>query len=350
LPSTQSLRLGIVGCGAIAQLHAEAVLNVPDARLTCLVDKDLSRAEGLRKLLGVSCAVSDGWDHAAGLADAMIVALPHNLHASVTQDLLEKGLHVLCEKPLATSAADAEACTRTAGERRLTLAVGMIRRFHWNTPLMRMVVREGALGTLERFEYVDGFAHAWPSATPFYFRKELAGGGIWTTMGVHILDQLLAWFDDLHVTSYADDNCGGVEADARAELVGVVDGLPIPGTVRCTNLYNLRSHFTLFGSDAAATIDAGDTVSVEIRRTMGGRSAILALRDEAAPKASPADRAYFEAQIRDFVAAVRTGARPTANGDDAVTVLQKIEECYRVRRPLESPWTELAARTEGGAP
>jgi predicted dehydrogenase len=341
------LRLGIIGCGAIAHLHADAILKTEGVELSCLVDADEARARDLAALFRVNCPVLKDYREAVGRMEAAIVALPHHLHGKVNLDLLGAGIHVLCEKPLATSIEEAESCVAQAGEKKMTLGVGMIRRFHWTTALMRLLMSSGQLGSLERFEQVDGAAHSWPSATPFYFSRELAGGGIFTTMGVHLLDSLLAWFDDLEAAGYADDNFGGIEADACARLLGRVGSEIVPGTLRCTNLYDLRSHFTVFGSKGSATIHGDNTVSIEVRGAVAGRELAWWVKDPQAPEVLPPDYVYFQAQIRDFAEAVRTGRPPRADGPTAVRVLRIIDQCYGMASRLEQPWMELALFPEG---
>ena len=87
-------RIAIIGCGAVAHAHVPVVASNSRAEVTVVVDRVLERAQDLATSSGIPHAVADYKD-VIGLADAAIVALPHHLHAQVSDDLLRAGMHVL---------------------------------------------------------------------------------------------------------------------------------------------------------------------------------------------------------------------------------------------------------------
>src|SRR5581483_2265235 len=121
----ERLRIAILGCGAITKSrHLPAVLAHPDAQLAALVDTDTERAAALARLNRVQCRITADYRSVLGEVDAIINALPNSLHAPVIMEALNAGVHVLCEKPLATTSADARACCELATQKNLVLAVG----------------------------------------------------------------------------------------------------------------------------------------------------------------------------------------------------------------------------------
>src|SRR4051794_39425130 len=101
----QKLRIAVVGCGAVAQIHhLPALAASENAEAVLLVDNDESRARALAERFGVPGVTTD-FREIPGRADAAIVALPNNLHAPVAIELLRRGVPVLVEKPMAMTSA-----------------------------------------------------------------------------------------------------------------------------------------------------------------------------------------------------------------------------------------------------
>lgn len=122
------VRAAVVGCGHFGRHHAEKYAACAGARLVAVVDRDEAAAQSLAKRLGV-LALTDAGD-LPGLADAASVAVPTSGHLEVASRLLEGGLHVLVEKPLATSLADASVLIGLAARHERILQVGHLERFN----------------------------------------------------------------------------------------------------------------------------------------------------------------------------------------------------------------------------
>jgi predicted dehydrogenase len=98
-----TVRLGLVGCGAIARLHAQRLLADPRARLVGLVDENRAAAERFRQELVPGSSVFDNVEHLLGVAalDGVVVCTPTRYHFDQVMACRRRGVHVLCEKPLA---------------------------------------------------------------------------------------------------------------------------------------------------------------------------------------------------------------------------------------------------------
>jgi predicted dehydrogenase len=120
----EPLRVVLVGCGAIGELVARDVYAaLPQCRVTAVVDRVAARAGAVGELLGVPGFASLGEALAAAPADAVDLRLPHDLHAAMLIEALDRDLHVLVEKPLATTAQDAHAMLDAVERSRRTVAV-----------------------------------------------------------------------------------------------------------------------------------------------------------------------------------------------------------------------------------
>jgi UDP-N-acetylglucosamine 3-dehydrogenase len=130
------VRVALVGCGTAAEYyHLPALMSEVGADALWFVDPDVERARELAASAGAppSHAVADA---SSATVDAAVVATPSHLHAEIASGLLESGVHVLCEKPLATPAADARRVADAATRSGNVLAVGHFRRFFATTPLV----------------------------------------------------------------------------------------------------------------------------------------------------------------------------------------------------------------------
>ena len=214
------IRIAILGCGAITRsAHLQTVLLHPEVELVALVDADIKRARLLAGTLGTKCEILADYRSVFGRVDAIINALPNDMHATVNQGALSAGVHVLCEKPLSTTAADGLACCELAQQKNRLLAVGMNWRFFDSHRLLRLVLEEGLLGTLDRYDWECGGSFDWRSASQFYFSQALAGGGVLIDFGVHLLDKVIDWLGPVSGFDYQDDDWGsGIEANAIVDL------------------------------------------------------------------------------------------------------------------------------------
>jgi predicted dehydrogenase len=340
------IRVAILGCGAITKTrHLPAVLAHREVQLAALVDLDLKRAQALAASYGLKCRTTTDYRLLMGEVDAFIVALPNNLHASVTLEALRNGIHVLCEKPLAVDPQDAQRCAERATETGLVLAVGMNRRFLPSSDLFRLVLEEGLLGKLRDYRCQYGGPYDWDTASGFYFSRAEAGGGVLIDYGVHLLDLLIDWFGAVIRFDYQDDDWGGgIEANALVELEHVGSYGAVAGHLRLSRTYSLKNCLTVHGSEASVEISAADPTTIVLDRTLRGQPIREALR---LPGSDPAPSHSFYRQLDNFIRSIRGLEKPRVDAWQALRVLELVHDCYAHRRRIPEPWAEpLAAPSE----
>ena len=123
-----TIRVGVVGVGAIGQNHARVLAELPQAELAAIFDTDADRAKELADKYGAR-PVSDLATFAE-LVDAATVATPTVTHAEIGGTLLDLGKHILVEKPITTNVADAQMLVDKARKQDRILQVGHIERFN----------------------------------------------------------------------------------------------------------------------------------------------------------------------------------------------------------------------------
>jgi len=332
------IRLAILGCGAITRSeHISAVSAHPSVELAALVDSDLSRARSLIQDRGLNCKAVADYHELLGRVDAVINALPNHLHTATNQDFLLAGVHVLCEKPLAITSAEARACTELAEQKGLVLAVGMNRRFAASHPLLKLVMEEELLGSVQEYDFQYGGAFDWRSASGFYFDRAKAGGGALVDFGVHMLDSVIDWYGPVSAFDYQDDDWGsGIEANAILDVKH--DGRlgAVKGRLRLSRTFALKNRLLVRGAEADAEISVQDPEVVVLHRRIGSEPVSETLR----LKNYPAGSSYLR-QLDNFVRSIVNADKPEADGWQAVRVLELIENCYAHRQRIPEPWAEI---------
>lgn len=327
-PKEEEVRIALVGCGAIAHAHARAIAAVSRARCTVLFDVDKTRAEALRSTYFPTAKVVDNLDHVGAQADASIVAVPNAFHAPVTLALLRGGGHVLCEKPLATTEADAQEMMALAAAERRVLACGLTRRFVGSTALVAETLRRGIVGQPKRFEIRESVWN-WPFGRAT-FDRSVGGGGVLIDMGPHVIDLLTTWLGPVEVLDYADDAEGGVEATAWAHIrCQALHGL-VDGEIYLTRAYRTNNYARISCDEGYIEIDPHKRTQIKI--AFGDRPHDFITTAEA----NASDP--FARQLDNFVAAINGQEELVAPIADAVAVVRLIESCYKRRRPLNEPW------------
>jgi predicted dehydrogenase len=333
------IRLAILGCGEITKIgHLPAAAVHPGIGTLWLIDADTSRARRLAEHFRLDCQIAPDYKTVLPQVDALINALPNSLHAPVNLEAIQAGVHLLCEKPLATTAADARACCEAAEKKGVLLAVGMNRRFVASHKLLPIVLQEGYLGELLGYDWPYGGVFDWTSASGFYFSRKLAGGGALLDFGVHLLDSLIDWFGPVVHFDYQDDDWGGgIESNAILELQHSGRCGEVKGQVRVSRTYPLRNRLLIRGSKAQAEIPAEDPDTLVIHREAGGCEVSETLR-----LPNFAGTTTFYKQLDNFIESIRGNQKLESDGWQALRVIELIEACYARRRRIPEPWSEVA--------
>ena len=126
--SDQPVKVGVVGIGALGQHHVRVYSELPGTELVGIYDVDRARAEKLARKH--RCGVFDSIEALAAEVSAASVVVPTDLHREVAGYLLEQGVHLLVEKPIAASTSEAEELVALAEQHKCILQIGHIERFN----------------------------------------------------------------------------------------------------------------------------------------------------------------------------------------------------------------------------
>ncbi len=329
----KEIRVALVGCGAIALTHARALMNIKRANCTALFDLDPARAEFFRRRFFPTARVMRDSGEVAAYADAAIVAVPNVHHPAVSVQLLQAGVHVLCEKPLAISPLEAEGMAETARQTNRVLACGFMRRFFGSTELVSDALRRNLLGKPLGFE-VQESTWDWPLNRATFDRR-VAGGGVLIDLGPHVFDLLATWFGPLMVDEYLDDIRGGVESVSLARVTCATGHGPVTGSIYLTRAFRTPNRLHIVCEHGHIDVDPHEWSQI---RVAFGNDKKPFITTAAVPAFDP-----FKKQLKNFLATVAGETKLIAPAEAGVSAAAVIESCYSRRKPYHEPWATTAS-------
>jgi predicted dehydrogenase len=172
------VRVGILGTGNVVRaFHLPALAGNPRAEVVAIGNHRLESMQRVARDFNISKSYTD-FDLMAQdpQIDAVVNALPNYLHAPVTIKMLQGGKHVLCEKPMAMTALEAQAMVGAADAARRNLMIAHVWRSNPEVQWLRDVVRAGTLGTIFKVKAHAIVAGRGPALDSWFVRRETGGG------------------------------------------------------------------------------------------------------------------------------------------------------------------------------
>ncbi len=306
--------LALVGCGRWGKRLARALSWHDAFSLVAVVDSDPVARAWARESAPNSLGFSDIRALVrADVAGAAVVATPTPSHADIAECLLEGGLDVLVEKPLARSAADAARLSELCASSGRVGMVGHILRFAPSTNELVRLCRSGALGAIEEVTAVRATQSGGPDA-------------LWT-LGPHELATLQA-LDMSRIVSCA----GELEGDAITARLSLASGVKARFSWSTRAARPMRRTIVrgTLGSVTLDELDAG--APIRLVCSAHAATSVLPLSASAAPPA----RTPLELELDHFAASIGARTRPVtdfAEGARVVGVLERIERSIVVPAP-----------------
>lgn len=351
-PQAGELRVGVVGIGWAGQQHLKAYDSLEGVRIVSLAGMEQELRDSLQAEYSIPNAFA-GWEEMLehGGLDAISVAVPTFLHAPIAIAALERGLHVLSEKPIARNAVEGQAMVDAARGAGRVLDVAFNHRRRGDIQALKEVIDDGGLG---RPYYAKA---SWlrrsgiPMLGSWFTNPELAGGGPLADIGVHALDYALHLLGEPKVvavsatthselgprgrggndryTAMAASNAFEVEdfASAFLRLEGGGTLLIEAGWASYRETDDVLD-FMVYGTDGGAELKVQGTPLAPV-----GKLRVFTEKDgenaDYTPQALPGKA--HQAVVDDFVAAVRGGADGWGrhDGSQALYRAQIIDACYQ---------------------
>lgn len=183
----KKLRIGMIGAGNIANMHIDSYKNVPNAEVVALCDIDEARLKKTAQKYGITKTYTSVTDMLLNeQLDAADVCVWNCNHAKCAIEALNAGLHVLCEKPMAYSAKEAEQMLQAAQKNNKLLMIGFVMRFANEATISKDFINDGYLGEIYHSKATYLRRHGAPGG--WFSNKALSGGGPVIDLGVHVID------------------------------------------------------------------------------------------------------------------------------------------------------------------
>jgi predicted dehydrogenase len=320
-----TLRVGIMGAGMMGVAHAQAY-RAAGVQIAGVTDADGGRAADLAERFGGEVYPSLEALAAAGL-DAVSVCLPHNLHLAAARLAAQHRAHVLMEKPLANTLAEAQQIVDACEGAGVKLMVGFIQRFLTGVQQLRAQIADGAFGRIGLAVEHLAAGGPWPVVPPWYRQRSAAGGGIMMIGNSHTTDRLRWLLDSEAETVYGAIQQIGPEGDVEDVASAVIryrSGVQatVIGVRSPLATHRRRWTLDLYGERAEASFALQNTneQALEITTAAG-------VQAQAVPPENP-----FLAEIREFVTAIEAGREPAPNGRDGMMALATVLAIYESAR------------------
>ncbi len=336
--STDKVSLAIIGSGAIAEeSYLPAAEKASNVVVSYLVDLDIDRAKELANRFEIPNYTND-YREIFGKVQAAVVATPPSSHSKISVDCLNNGLHVLCEKPLASSIAEARDMVEASKKNHVYLAVGMVRRLNWSAGLLKNLVQKGFIGKISHFDAEEGWEFCWPLRTGHIFQSK--NSGVIADTGAHLFDVVL-WIlgsQEAEVIECRDDNWGGSEANAAVRLaVDTLSGA-VSGDVQISFTRKLRNTLRIYGERGFFEAE-----------TVGANEILFYLDDENTqpliikPQQNIAreKNREFVAQLANFADALLGKSNNYVPAEQVLATMKLIDSCYSKREPMAQQWDKL---------
>ncbi|MBB5716684.1 Gfo/Idh/MocA family protein [Sphingomonas aerophila] len=324
------LRYAIVGLGYYAvNVILPQFANCRSSRVTGLVSGDPAKARRIAAQYGVperSIYNYQNYDRIADNPDidAVYVILPNSMHAEYTIRAAKAGKHVLCEKPMSNTAAEAEAMIAACKRAGKKLMIGYRIHFEPNNLNAIRLIREGAIGKLRFIDAEHGFVQGDPSK--WRLKKALSGGGSLADMGIYSLQaaRYLSGEEPNAVLARTSTDRTDPRFHEVEDLIQWTLAFPSGAVASCMSSYSsAHNHVRATGSSGWLDLDPATSYEgITLRRKTGDRT-------ETVPAPAGPGKTMFAAQLDHLADCVASGREPIVSGEEGLRDMRIIEAIYR---------------------
>jgi predicted dehydrogenase len=328
---TEPMRFGLIGAGAIAQSYFSAFNNIEEATLVAVADVRPGVAKAAAEQMKCQAFTDTDAMLADGGCEAVIICTPPSTHPEIARTYLSRGIHLLCEKPLAITSEMAQRMIDLADRKGVLLTMGSKFRYVDDVIKAKAIVSSGILGEIILFE--NAFT-AWVDMSERWNSKpEVSGGGVLIDNGTHSVDIMryfLGPIRDVHVVEGKRLQNPNVEDTVRMfahSEDGVIGNVDLSWSIN----KDLNSYIDIYGSQG--------TIHVGWRES---RYRQASSKDWVTFGSGYNKVQAFSSQLRNLVGSIRGKEHLLITSEDALASVRVIESAYKSMR--REDWVDVGGR------
>ncbi|MFT5526356.1 MAG: UDP-N-acetyl-2-amino-2-deoxyglucuronate dehydrogenase [Pirellulaceae bacterium] len=355
------VKTAIIGCGKIGATHALALSKLDESEFVAVCDAQLSRAQSFADQYGVRAFDCVTEMLSSADVEAVTICTPHPLHEEPCVQAAQAGVHVLIEKPMASSLKACDAMLEAADKHGIKLGIVSQRRLFEPVQRMKAAIDAGkigvpVLGTFSMFSWRD---QAYYESDPWRGKWETEGGGVLVNQSPHMLDMLQWFMGEIEEVSgyWSNLNHPYVEVEDTAVamirfksggLGNIVSSLSQkPGIYTKVHVHGANGASVGVQTDTGATFVAGMSGITpppfnDVWTIPGEESKLAEFEaiDRETFKGVDATTHYHQLQIQDFLQSIRDDREPLVTGVEGRIVVEMFTAIYRsseLGRPVRFP-------------
>jgi UDP-N-acetylglucosamine 3-dehydrogenase len=321
------LRIGVIGAGVMGSNHARVLAGMPGLQLVGVADPDTEQQDLVKRVLG--CAAVSGYEDLLELGlDAVTIAAPTHLHHQISLACIKRGIHVLVEKPIASSPEEGHDIIAAARRAGVTLMVGHVERFNPAVETIKDAIRGEEILSI-------AITRVGP------FPPRMSNVGVVIDLAVHDID-LVRWFTESEIVEVQPQLSSAV---AEREDIALLQFRTASGVLAHINT-NWLTPFKARQITVATRgkYIMGDLLTRQVTECFGFQpDGSYSMRHLSVGHAEP-----LRAELQAFVSAVRGGTTPAVTGEEGVASLEIAMQCLQTRTtPAALPQRKSPRRVTG---
>ena len=334
--SVKRIGIGLVGAGFLAEKFAVCYRQDPRVKLVAVSSRTENHARGFAEKHGIKAWYTDYEKmFERDDVDAVSICVPNFLHSSTTISAAERGKHVLCTKPLATSMDQADKMVKACRRANVKLMYGENWLYTPAAERIRKIIEEGALGKLLAIEAREQHSG---SHSIYATRKEYCGGGVLIHMAVHPIGFIMHIMRKPVRRVYAElgNLLHDIEVEDYAVLLMRFEG---GGSGIAQSNYitrgGMQDRIEIYGSEGMAFVDLTHANPIRIYSEIGYSYVVekaSASRGWTSPVIDENYQYGFYNMVRHFVTCILEDREPMSTGEFGREVLRVISAGYESSR------------------